>query len=578
VYCSILATHSVKGNYAAYHILAPFITLNTEHNTSSMAWTTGTQIPLTAQPSPITTETVALAGRGYDELRAAFGHNTKTTLLFHCRDPERKGMSHVEYLCGEEGRTVVATPSSVNVRSAVHEYGGGSYIGVELDGGASSVKKYRYIIYTDFSDGHKLCAVPYASEEEDETEVIQIYPPTISSENDACPQNARFADFEYDPHRQRLLCIMEDHTHPEPANVENSVVSVSLYALLLHARLAQLDTTEQQSHPKMLETLAKGNDFYSTPKLSPDGTALAFVTWNHPHMPWFVTELCIQPLHPDGNAHLEECFVVQGDTSKADHDEDAISVSNPMWDPTHHKLYFLSDATNGYYNLYMWDGVASKCIVSKEADFTDGKFGWMLGTSPYVIRQNGTLLLHCTSEEGAVLVMVDPDQDYSVTVFGRDVIMPSSINSLCLVNDADLYFLGGSPSQPVSIWKWNVPESDETGSGVNKAVLVVPSIDATKVDISKYTPFISAPQKVMFPNRRGTHSYGYFYPPNNRLSGESERDNAVKPPLLVKAHGGPTSSTSTTFRLGLQYWTSRGFAILDVDYGGSLGYGRKVRC
>jgi len=524
-YCfMILCTRQTAQSYAFFPRVKTSLNMN---------------IKLTEKPSPITTETVALSGRSFGELQSVGGK-----LFYHCRDPERKGLCHVEAIVDEKS-SFMATPAAANVRSVVHEYGGGSYLAVELN------ESFKYIIYTDFNHGNKLCAVPFTgtSMQDHDQEVITLYP--IDETNNKA---VRFADFEYDRHRHRLICIMEDHTDPKPSQVVNSIVSVSLHPLMVHAGLS--DAEEQSEHPKLIECLAKGNDFYSTPKLSPDGTALAFVTWNHPRMPWFVTELCIQPLHPDGYPRFDELCVVHGDKSKADDQEGAVSVCDPRWDPHRHKLYFVSDVQNGYYNLFVWDGQESKCILPKQADFTDAGFGWVFRTSPYVIRPDGTLF---AIMDGATLVKIDPD--YQITEYGHDVIPPTSLTSLCLTDENTLHFLGGSPLEPVNIYKWSMLDNES-------ATVVIPSIDPNKVDLSLYQPYMSAPQKISFPNRRGTVSHAYFYPPKNTL--------VQKPPLLVKAHGGPTSQTSTTFRLSLQYWTSRGFAILDVDYGGSLGYGRKV--
>lgn len=518
-------------------------------------------VKLTEKPSPITTETVALSGRRFSELRHVDGK-----IFYTCADPTKnKSFAAVESFAtsslSSDITPSVHTPATSNVRSAVHEYGGGSYLPFEINTGET---KKEVIVFTDFANSHVL----YASVSDGETskdEVIQIYPP-LSSENEEVKKNVRFADFEFDHNRNRLVCIMEDHTEPRPENVVNTIVSLSLSILID-------EVYPKAKNEPLIEILAQGNDFYACPKLDPTGTKLAYITWNHPSMPWFVTELCVQEL--SSPAMGISCFgkpkVIHGCKEK-ELSDGGFSVAEPRWSKDSN-LFFLSD-NSGWYNLYKWDGTSDEatCIFEKEADFSSAGQGWVLGLSPYIVLEDGRILASYTNKEGAILVIVDIDGN--IKEFSRTNIPPPAISSLCAENDSTIYFLGGSPTDPAAIWKWKLPSADEESGIANVAQKILPSLDPIKANLGSLEPFITKPNLISFPNKRGGMSYGYYYAPNN-LSKDLPKD--FKPPLLVKAHGGPTSQTSTTFRLALQYWTSRGFAILDVDYGGSTGYGRDYR-
>ena len=327
--------------------------------------------------SPITTTTVALSGQKFGEL-----HVVNDQLFYHCVDPTKnksfgavesfpaKSDAYQNQISGEattttEGfpkipKTLTHTPASVNVRSAVHEYGGGSYLPFQMKNGS------QVVIFNDFANKHALSASIRGQEGGDV--IVPIYPPAAAKEEDIKP--LRFADFEYDSHRNRIICIMEDHTNPKPDDVVNSIVSISLSCLLKES------STKEKGEENLIEVLAQGNDFYATPRLDSTGTKLAYITWNHPSMPWFVTELCVQELAMDSdNSSKVSCVgppkVVHGCKGKGVNDG-GFAVAEPRWShDSSSKLYFLSDKS-GWFNLYMWNGSEDDpiALLEKEADFS----------------------------------------------------------------------------------------------------------------------------------------------------------------------------------------------------------------
>ena len=426
-------------------------------------------------PSAISAETVALSGVVFSSLRSH-----KDELYFACRDPKNAGRTHL--VRGDTCDAPVLAMSEHNIRSAVHEYGGGAYCVCE-----------HGIIYTDFPSH----VVYLLREGEDK--------PTIVLKKEHC----RFADFTVQG--SNLYAIMEDHSNPEPSQVVNSIVSISL------------ETYE-------LTLVSSRHDFYACPQSN--GTHLAYVAWDHPNMPWDTTKLYVHPLN--------------GDTVIEIRMDSPCSMAEPRWDGD--VLFFLCDLT-GWHNIYRHKDGESHCVCSQEADFTTSSHGWILGENPYIVLKGGCIIA-TTMSDG--LIQIEDGVSKSLEA-------PSTaVSSLCRSESGVLYYIGGSTTDPPSVWKYR--------DGMHE--LVVPSVDPSI--LSPLRHIFSKPRKVVFQSAKGRVAHGYYYPP--RL------DNpVVKPPLLVKAHGGPTSATSTTFRLDIQYWTTRGFGVLDVDYGGSTGYGKEYR-
>lgn len=393
------------------------------------------------------------------------------------------------------------TPMPFNVRTRVHEYGGGAYL--VQDG---------IVYFANFSDQRLYQIKP------DET------PQPITPEGEF-----RYADAVFDCVRNRLICVREDHSqdHHEPVN---TIVSISL-------SLADgaLDAGK---------ILASGSDFYAFPRLSPDGSRLCWIEWNHPNMPWDGTTLWVAQVNADGS--LEEPQKVIGG--------EAESIFQPAWSPDG-ELYFVSDRTN-WWNLYRWNFVTAtpEPLCPKSAEF--GLPLWVFGMSTYGFESAESLI--CTYSEDGVSKLA---RLHTRTLELTEIPTPYTSISGIQVSGSSVVFGAGSPTKPGAIAHLDLSTGQITELRHASTLEIDPG-------------YISIAQAIEFPTTHGLTAHGFFYPPQNQ---DFTAPAGEKPPLLVKIHGGPTAATSATFSPSIQYWTSRGIAILDVNYGGSTGYGRDYR-
>ncbi|MBW4486707.1 MAG: S9 family peptidase [Trichocoleus desertorum ATA4-8-CV12] len=397
-----------------------------------------------------------------------------------------------------DGQTSDVTPAPFNVRTRVHEYGGGAYT------------VYKGTIYfTHFADQ-------------------RLYRQTLGSEPQALtPEgNWRYADGVVDESRQRFICVREDHTAGEQEPI-NTIVSLSLEA-------------DQEA-----QILVAGSDFYSSPRLSPDGSHLAWLTWNHPNMPWDGTELWVAAFNSDGSLGQPE--KVAGGIAE--------SLFQPEWSPSG-ILHFICDRT-GWWNLYRWQQDQVEALCDRAAEF--GEPQWVFGQSTYGFDTSGSSeQIICTYvEQGTThLARLDP-----TTKQLEPIAIPYTVVRGLQVAAGQAVFLTGSPTESLAIARLDLATGETSVLQRASHLTVNPS-------------YLSEPQAIEFPTENGLTAYAFFYPPKNQ---DYTAPDGEKPPLLVKSHGGPTASTSTLLSLSIQYWTSRGIAVLDVDYGGSTGYGRAYR-
>ncbi len=335
----------------------------------------------------------------------------------------------------------------------------------------------------------------------------------------------RYADFVIDHRRLRMVCVREDHTVAGKEAV-NTLVSLDL------------------QRGGAGGVLASGNDFYSSPRVNPDGSRLAWLTWNHPNLPWDGTELWVGVLQADGT--MGETELVAGGADE--------SIFQPEWSPDG-ALYFVSDRS-GWWNLYRWRGGRVEPLQAMEAEF--GSPHWVFGMADYAFESSRRIVCQYTRDGLWELATLDTE-----TLQLERIDSPYSDMSRGDLKAArGRAVLGaGSPIQAFSIVELDVA----TGTQDVLRRSADPDVDEG---------YLSRPQAIEFPTEGGLTAHAFFYPPRNRdFSGPSDET----PPLLVVSHGGPTGAASTTLDLGLQYWTSRGFAVLDVNYGGSTGYGTAYR-
>ena len=337
----------------------------------------------------------------------------------------------------------------------------------------------------------------------------------------------RYADARIDERRNRLICVREDHTNPDQEAM-NTIVQISL------------NQASTDSNPG--EILVSGNDFYAYPRISPDGQYLAWTTWNHPNLPWDGTEIWLGEFAEDGS--IANARLVAGGPEE--------SIYQPEWSPDG-ILYFVSDRS-GWWNLYRDRQGELEAIYPMQAEF--GEPQWVFGSTTYGFDSKDRIICTYTQEGTPYLASLDIPKR-ALETFN----LPFSDIWGLKVFPGEALFLAGSPVQPYGIIKLNLDDG-------NHEML------RSSSDISIDIGYISIPESIKFPTEGGKAAYGFYYPPLNR---DYNAPPGELPPLIVMSHGGPTGSTSTLLSLGIQYWTSRGLAVLDVNYGGSTGYGREYR-
>jgi dipeptidyl aminopeptidase/acylaminoacyl peptidase len=404
---------------------------------------------------------------------------------------------------------VDVSPKESNVRTRVHEYGGGAVV---------FGKNEDEIYYSEFAT-QRLCHLLKDGTSQPITEEGGTY---------------RFADGVVSEDGQVIYAVREDHTKPEPKHVVNEIVSINV-------------------KDGSMQVLATGNDFYSNPRV--DGNQLAYITWNHPNMPWDATELRVTSLSDSTSNKSTDHELIAGSDGDT-------SIIQPLFHPETGGLFYISDET-GHYNIYRRR--SDESVLPMEYDFGGSAPGWALGQQGYTFLNDGRLAAQYNKDGKSVLVVANvSDSNKAATdviEYGSNDGLPMMFGGVHPGEGDDLYFIGGSPSTASSIYKWNLQSKGEA------------SILACSSELSFDDDLISVPKQVQFPTTLG-HAFGYYYAPKN---GKYTCTTDAAPPLLVKAHGGPTACTGTSFNPSIQYWTSRGFAILDVDYGGSTGYGRDYR-
>ncbi len=445
--------------------------------------------PYGSWKSPITADLVAGAEVGLEQIRL----DGDDTYWIERRALEGGRKTIVRR--SAHGQVMDVTPLSFNSRTRVHEYGGGDY----------AVSKGT-IVFANFAD-QRLYIMRKAG----------LAPRPLTPVGDL-----RYADGVIDGGRNLLFCVREDHTAQGEAI--NTVVSLDL------------------KQGGAGNVLVSGNDFYSSPRLSRDGARLAWLTWNHPNMPWDGTELWFGELDEDGS--LKNKVPAAGGANE--------SIFQPEWSPDG-ALYFVSDRS-GWWNLYRWQRNKVEPVCPMEAEF--GEPQWVFGGSLYAFESAERIICSYSREGRCYLGRID---------IGRRALEPVEIpySAISRVQAAEgrVVFIAASPTERTAIVAW-----DPDTSGYQ----VLGRSGESTVDFG----YLAVPRSIEFPTTGGLTAHGIFYAPTN-CDFAAPADE--RPPLLVMSHGGPTSATSTSLRYAIQYWTSRGIAVLDVNYGGSSGYGREYR-
>lgn len=412
--------------------------------------------------------------------------------------PAEKGRSTLIRLQGDT-RTEL-TPAPFDVRSRAHEYGGGSWTAAN-----------GTIIFSNGVDNLLYQITPEHPE-----------PVAITADS-----AYRYADMLIDTHHQRIIAVREDHSL-EGAEPVNTIVQLDL------------DGPNEDGG----QIIVSGSDFVASPALSPDGTQLAWLMWNHPQMPWDGTQLWYADVATDGK--LLNIRLVTGGKEE--------SIVRPRWNETGLPV-FVSDRT-GWWNLYADRPHGIVPLRAMEAEFAQPQ--WVFGMSSWDFLPNGSVISAWTQNGVWHLGRLDVE-DGPLKPYDLPFTTITDVHVQAITNK--VIFIGSSPTSPGGIVRLDA----DTGKWEMLR-------ESSQTEIDPETISIARP--VSWESTDGTTAHGFYYPPvNPRFTGPTDE----LPPLIVESHGGPTSFSPASFSMKRQFWTSRGFAILDVNYGGSTGYGRPYR-
>jgi dipeptidyl aminopeptidase/acylaminoacyl peptidase len=349
-----------------------------------------------------------------------------------------------------------------------------------------------------------------------------------------------YADATVDADRNRIVCVREDH---RTGDVVNTIVAVACDGGVEHV-------------------LASGADFYSDPTLSPDGSKIAWLQWNHPNMPWDGTELWVAPLRADGT--LDESQKVAGGQSE--------SIFQPAWSPAA-DLFYVSDST-GWWNLYRLGapgapgalgapGAPGANLLPLNAEF--GKPQWVFSQTTYCFIDAQRIAATYTEEGRWRLGILHID----TRSFERIEMQLEALECIRAIGES-LYFIGGSPTESTCVAAITVRATEDRNANAStRRATILRSASNDRIQ----SEWISVAQPVTFESN-GQPVHAFYYAPRNP---DFTAPTGERPPLIVVSHGGPTAASLDVLDARLQFWTSRGFAVLDVNYGGSTGFGRAYR-
>jgi dipeptidyl aminopeptidase/acylaminoacyl peptidase len=453
-----------------------------------------TTAPYGSWVSPITSELASTEGGvqfGYVDVSEEGIYWTESR-------PDEKGRTALVYKPrGDEPVDVV--PPDFNVRTRVHEYGGGAWF------------RDRDVVFCSSFDDSRLYRIDHTGAE----------PRAITPESPE-PHALRYADGRVFADGRLIVCVRETHGKGEPTN--------ELVVL----------PADGSSDPRVI---AAGRDFYAAPRPSPDGARLAWLAWDHPHMPFEGTDLCVGDLASDGS--------VTNDRRIAGSEEE--SIFQPEWSADG-DLYFVSDRT-GWSNLYVERAGKVQALTDEEAEL--GYPQWVFDLARYAFLADGRIACLFTRTAIDGLELLDPKSGKLERLGLPYSVYTPSLRSI----GTRLVFAGASPTQRPEVVELDL----EDGS---RQVLR----RSTKLELDP--GYVSVGQAIDFEGTDGLTSHGFYYPPTNRDYTGPEDE---LPPLLVHVHGGPTAHVENGLELSIQLFTSRGIAVVDLNYGGSTGYGREYR-
>jgi dipeptidyl aminopeptidase/acylaminoacyl peptidase len=466
---------------------------------------------------------------------------------------------------GPDGIPRDLLPAAYNARTRVHEYGGKPYLPVP--GGlvfANFADQRLYYAADPRGEGGAAAPGPLTTPTgpDGETQAVEprpltapTYPGGEAGSVEPRPLTApagpgaadRFADFAISPDGDEVWCVRERHSG---GRVSRAIVAVPLDGSAAAA-------------PDAVRVLVSGSDFYAYPTPSPDGTTLAWICWDHPRMPWDGTQLRVASIGDAIEGRLAGAgagqVIMGGDRE---------SVLAPAWRDDR-SLYVISDRT-GWWNLYLAQARASaggipaepRALCPREEEF--GAPLWQLGMYPYAVLGDGRLAV--THGTGAArLGVLDPDGGELTDLD----LPPYQVFSPWLsAAGSAVAAIAGGPTVPLSVVQVDIPAA---GAGAGTATVRELRREADWLPDPAYLP---VPRAVQLAGPSGSVVHALVYPPANPAVTAPEGE---LPPYIVWVHGGPTGQVLPRLDLEKAFFTSRGIGIIDVNYGGSSGYGRAYR-
>lgn len=437
--------------------------------------------------SPISSELVTADSVHLDELKL---HSTGTYWLE--RRPDEQGRCVI--LRHSNGKNCDLLPKPYSARSRVHDYGGGVYC--IADNG---------IYFTNDSDQNIYFCPDIGT------------PSAITHSTDCC-----YADLQLDTPRQRLICVQQRSSHDADES-ENSLIAIDL-------------------HSNAVTTLHSGNDFYASPRLSPCGSKLSWLCWNHPDMPWDRTTLWLANI--DDQHQLDNARMIRHPES------DDCSIFQPEWSPDG-LLYFVSDLS-GWWNFYRYDNEQIEPVCPQALEF--GLPQWVFAQSSYAFIDENRILCAPIDKGIASLAVLDINHGKLKPVESEW----NSFDSIQASGECYSFIAASAKNSPQVV-------SYQTGQAQVLKASCTSDIDPG---------YFSYGEVIQFSSRHNDDVYAIYYPPRNK---DFQARTDEKPPLIVLSHGGPTAMADPSLEMRKQYWTSRGFALIDVNYSGSTGFGRAYR-
>ncbi|MES1937013.1 alpha/beta hydrolase family protein [Salinisphaera hydrothermalis] len=446
--------------------------------------------PYGSWPSSISAAHVAAAGRKFADLRVDRGAHEGPRLYWLESRPEEAGRNTIMTLSEHGATSCLDAPASA--RSAVYEYGGGAF-----------AVHAGFIWFVNASDQAVWMRDP-------EGHLSAITDPDA---------DIRFADLQYDARFGRLIAIAED--------LDESLDEPAARVVSIH-------------RDGSVHTLASGQDFYASPRLSPGSDRLVWLAWNHPNMPWDVSELWQALIDDEG--HIGSPTPLW--------QPDDVSLFGPVFDPDG-RLHVVADVDN-WWNIHRENEAGFEALTAEQGEF--GVPQWVFGQSTYDFTDDGRLFALLAQDGAWYLGEVDRDSG-TFNAWRHDC---DFFEQITAIGDR-IAVVAANPARAKHIRRLDIEGAGE----------VLRSADSLPADAA-----LSRPESMSWPTGDDEIAHGLFYPP------VSERWTAPpdeRPPLILKCHGGPTGATDTALDARIQYWTSRGYAVLDVNYRGSTGYGRDYR-